>query len=35
MALFLRDDDVQQSVSMSEMLEAIETMQSKYGQGEA
>ena len=35
MALFLRDDDVQQSVSMSEMLEAIENMQNKYGQGEA
>ena len=35
MALFLRDDDVQQSVSMSEMLEAIENMQNKYGRGEA
>ena len=35
MALFLKDDDVQQSVSMSEMLEAIEHMQNKYGQGEA
>jgi len=35
MALFLKDNDVQQSVSMSEMLEAIENMQNKYGRGEA
>ena len=35
MALFLKDNDVQQSVSMSEMLEAIENMQNRYGRGEA
>ena len=35
MALFLKDDDVQQSVSMSEMLQAIENMQYRYGKGEA
>jgi ornithine cyclodeaminase/alanine dehydrogenase-like protein (mu-crystallin family) len=35
MALFLRDEDVRQSVSMEEMLEAVETMQRHFGQGEA
>ena len=35
MALFLKDNDVQQSVFMSEMLEAIENMQNRYGRGEA
>ena len=35
MALFLKDDDVQESVSMSQMIEAIENMQYKYGKGEA
>ncbi len=35
MALFLRDEDVAQCVSMDEMLGAIETMQTRYGQGEA
>lgn len=35
MALFLKDGDILQSVSMDEMLDAIENMQSKYGKGEA
>ncbi len=35
MALFLRDEDVQRSVSMEEMLEAIESMQRQFGRGEA
>ena len=35
MALFLRDEDVAQCVSMDEMLGAIETMQTRYGHGEA
>ncbi|PKB68116.1 MAG: hypothetical protein BZY81_02865 [SAR202 cluster bacterium Io17-Chloro-G4] len=35
MALFLKDDDVRQCVSMDEMLDAIETMQRHYGNGEA
>ncbi len=35
MALFLRDEDVNQVVSMDQMLEAIETMQRHFGQGEA
>ena len=35
MALFLKDDDILQSVSMDEMLDAIENMQSNYGKGEA
>jgi ornithine cyclodeaminase/alanine dehydrogenase-like protein (mu-crystallin family) len=35
MTLFLRDDDVAQCVSMDAMLGAIETMQTRYGHGEA
>ena len=35
MTLFLRDEDVQQCVSMDDMLEAIETMQYRFGHGEA
>ena len=35
MALFLRDDEVNACVSMDDMLEAIETMQQRFGQGEA
>ena len=35
MALFLKDEDVRQCVSMDEMLEAIESMQRHYGNGEA
>ena len=35
MALFLRDDEVTKCVSMPEMLEAIEGMQRRFGQGEA
>lgn len=35
MALFLRDEDVQRSVSMEEMLVAIESMQRQFGHGEA
>ena len=35
MALFLKDEDVRQCVSMDEMLEAIESMQRHYGEGEA
>ena len=35
MTLFLRDEDVQQCVSMDDMLEAIENMQRRFGQGEA
>ena len=35
MALFLRDEEVRQCVSMDEMLEAIESMQRHYGNGEA
>jgi ornithine cyclodeaminase/alanine dehydrogenase len=35
MALFLRDEDVNQSVSMNEMLEAIESMQRHFGEGRA
>jgi len=35
MALFLRDEDVNRSVSMENMLEAIESMQRQFGQGEA
>ena len=34
MALFLRDDEVNQAVSMDEMLDAIEEMQRHFGQGE-
>ncbi len=34
MALFLRDEEVNQTVSMDEMLEAIEEMQRRFGQGE-
>ena len=34
MALFLRDEDVSQSVSMDDMLVAIESMQRHFGQGE-
>lgn len=35
MALFLRDEEVNQCVSIDEMLEAIESMQRHFGQGEA
>ena len=35
MALFLRDEQVAQCVSMDEMLAAIENMQARYGRGEA
>ena len=35
MALFLRDDDVRQTVSMDQMLQAIESMQHHYGLGQA
>jgi hypothetical protein len=35
MTLFLRDEDVDQVVSMDQMLEAIESMQRHFGQGEA
>jgi len=35
MALFLRDEDVQQAVSMDDMLETIESMQRHFGRGEA
>ena len=35
MALFLRDDEVAGCVSMPDMLEAIEEMQRRFGQGEA
>lgn len=34
MALFLRDEEVSQSVSMDEMLTAIESMQRHFGRGE-
>ena len=34
MALFLRDEDVRQCVTMDAMLEAIESMQRHYGAGE-
>ena len=34
MALFLRDEEVNQCVTMPEMLAAIESMQRHYGQGE-
>ena len=33
MALFLRDEEVNQSVTMEDMLEAIEEMQRRFGQG--
>ena len=35
MALFLRDKEVSQCVSIDEMLDAIESMQRHFGQGEA
>ncbi len=35
MALFLRDDDVSQVLTMDDMLGAIESMQVNFGQGEA
>ena len=35
MALFLKDEDVAQCVTMDGMLEAIETMQRQYGDGQA
>ena len=35
MALFLRDEDVSRSISMDEMLIAIEAMQEHFGRGEA
>ena len=35
MALFLKDEDVAQSVTMDGMLEAIESMQREYGNGQA
>ena len=34
MALFLRDEEVNQCVSMDDMLVAIESMQRHFGQGE-
>ena len=35
MALFLRDEEVRQVVTMEDMLEAIESMQRHFGRGEA
>ena len=35
MALFLRDEDVSRTISMDEMLVAIEAMQEHFGRGEA
>ena len=35
MALFLRDEEVSQILSMDDMLTAIESMQRHFGQGEA
>ena len=35
MALFLRDDDVSQALTMDDMLGAIESMQAHFGRGEA
>ncbi len=35
MALFLRDEEVNQAINMDDMLAAIERMQRHYGQGEA
>ena len=35
MALFLKDEDVTQCVDMDSMLQAIETMQHQYGDGQA
>ena len=35
MALFLKDEDVNRCLSMTDMLEAIETMQRRFGQGAA
>ena len=35
MALFLKDEDVAQCVTMAAMLEAIESMQRQYGDGQA
>ena len=35
MALFLKDEDVNHCLSMADMLEAIETMQRRFGQGAA
>ena len=35
MALFLKDEDVAQCVTMDAMLEAIESMQRQYGDGQA
>ena len=35
MALFLKDEDVNRCLSMADMLEAIETMQRRFGQGAA
>ena len=35
MTLFLKDEDIRQCVSMDDMLEAIESMQRRYGHGEA
>lgn len=34
MALFLRDEEVREAISMDEMLETIESMQRHFGQGE-
>jgi hypothetical protein len=34
MALFLRDEDVNQTVSMDDMLVAIESMQGHFGRGQ-
>ena len=35
MALFLKDEDVNRCLFMADMLEAIETMQRRFGQGAA
>lgn len=35
MTLFLKDEDVAQCVTMDAMLEAIESMQHEYGDGQA
>ena len=35
MAIFLRDSEVSESLTMNQMIEKIESMQSHYGEGEA
>ena len=35
MALFLRDEEIRDTVSMDEMIDAIEEMQRHYGQGDS